>query len=142
MSNYKHILVPTDFSKPSEAAAARAAALAKACGAQLSVLHVVDYVPPGYVRSVVPDAEPGDLVKRARTALADWVKRLGLAPANQWVEVGPAKREILKIAQKKGVDLIVLGTHGERGLGRLVGSTTYAVIHDASCDALAVHAEP
>lgn len=142
MSNYKHILVPTDFSKPSEAAAARAAALAKACGAQLSVLHVVDYVPPGYVRSVVPDAEPSDLAERARTALADWVKRIGLAPANQWVEVGPAKREILKVAQKKGVDLIVLGTHGERGLGRLVGSTTYAVIHDASCDALAVHTEP
>lgn len=142
MSNYKHILVPTDFSKPSEAAAARATALAKACGAQLSVLHVVDYVPPGYVRSVVPDAEPSDLAERARTALADWVKRLGLAPANQWVEIGPAKREILKIAQEKGIDLIVLGTHGERGLGRLVGSTTYAVIHDASCDALAVHTEP
>jgi universal stress protein A len=142
MSSYKHILVPTDFSKPSETAAARAAALAKACGAQLSVLHVVDYVPPGYVRSVVPDAEESDLVERARTALADWVKRLALTPANQWVVVGPAKREILTTAQEKGIDLIVLGSHGERGLGRLLGSTTNAVIHEASCDALSVRTEP
>ena len=141
MANYNHILVPTDFSKPSEAAAARAAALAKACGAQLSVLHVVDYVLPGYIRVDVPEASERDLVERARAALADWVKRQGLTAANQWVAVGPAKRQILQTAQEKGIDLIVLGSHGERGLGRLLGSTTDAVIQEASCDALAVRTD-
>lgn len=138
MPGYKNILLPTDFSKPSEAAAARAMELAKACGAQVNVLTVVDYVPPGYVRIDLPDASAQDLAERARAALSDWVKRLGIAAANQWVEVGPAKREIIRVAKDNRVDLIVMGSHGERGLGRLLGSTTNAVLHEAECDVLSV----
>ncbi len=138
MPGYKHILLPTDFSKPSEAAATRAMELAKACGAQVSVLTVVDYVPPGYIRVDLPDASAEDLAERARAALGDWVKRLGITAAKQWVELGPAKREIIKVAKKNRVDLIVMGSHGERGLGRLLGSTTNAVLHEAECDVLCV----
>lgn len=138
MPGYKHILVPTDFSKPSEAAAMRAMELAKACGAQVSVLTVVDYVPPGYIRVDMPDASTQDLAERARAALSDWVKRLGITAAKQWVEVGPAKREIIKVAEEKRVDLIVMGNQGERGLGKLLGSTTNAVLHEAECDVLSV----
>lgn len=139
MPGYKHILLPTDFSKPSEAAAARAMELAKACGAQISVLTVVDYVPPGYIRVDLPDASALDLAERARTALGDWVRRLGITAAKQWVEVGPAKREIIRVAKENRVDLIAMGSHGERGLGRLLGSTTNAVLHEAECDVLSVH---
>lgn len=138
MPGYKNILLPTDFSKPSEAAAARAIELAKACGAQINVLTVVDYVPPGYIRVDLPDASAQDLAERARAALSDWVKRLGVAAANQWVEVGPAKREIIKVAKDNRVDLIVMGSHGERGFQRLLGSTTNAVLHEAECDVLSV----
>jgi universal stress protein A len=138
MPGYKHIMLPTDFSKPSEAAAVRAMELAKVCGAQLSVLTVVDYVPPGYIRVDMPDASAEDLADRARTALRDWVKRLGIAAAKQWVEVGPAKREIIKVAKENRIDLIVMGSHGERGLGRLLGSTTNTVLHEAECDVLSV----
>ncbi len=139
MPGYKHILLPTDFSKPSEAAAARAMELAKACSAQINVLTVVDYMLPGYVRVDLPDASAHDLAERARTALGDWVKRLGINAAKQWVEVGPAKREIIRVAKENRVDLIVMGSHGERGLGRLLGSTTNAVLHEAECDVLSVH---
>lgn len=142
MSNYNHILLPTDFSEQSEAAAARAAELAKSCGARLSVLHVVDYAPPGYIRVDAPEASAQELADRARGALADWTKKLGLETTNQWVEVGPSKREILKIAKDNDVDLIVLGSHGERGLTRLLGSTTNAVLHEAHCDVLSVRARP
>lgn len=138
MPGYKHILLPTDFSKASETAAIRAMELAKACGAQLSVLTVVDYVPPGYIRVDLPDASAEELAERARAALSDWVKRLGIAATNQWVEVGPAKREIIKVATENKVDLIVMGSHGERGLGRLLGSTTNTVLHEAECDVLSV----
>lgn len=138
MPSYKNILLPTDFSKPSEAAAARAMELAKACGAQLIVLTVVDYVPPGYIRVDLPDASAEELAERARAALGDWVKRLGIAAAKQWVEVGPAKREIIKVAKENHIDLIVMGSHGERGLGRLLGSTTNTVLHEAECDVLSV----
>lgn len=138
MAGYKHILLPTDFSKPSEAAATRTMELAKACGARISVLTVVDYVPPGYVRVDLPDASAQDLAERARATLGDWVKRLGITADKQWVEVGPAKREIIKLAKENRVDLIVMGSHGERGLGRLLGSTTNAVLHEAECDVLSV----
>ncbi len=142
MGDYTHILVPTDFSKPSEVAAARGAELAKRYGGRLSVLHVVDYVPPGYVRAEVPQASSEKLVERAGGALAEWVKRVGIAPDNKWVGVGSAKRQIIDRAKKERVDLIVMGTHGHGGLTLLLGSTTTSVIHEAPCDVLAVRAKP
>ncbi len=142
MANYRHILLPTDFSKPSEVAALRAAGLAKHYGARLSVLHVVNYVPPGYVRVDLPEASEAGLTERAEKKLADWTKGLGLKVANQWIEVGSAKREIVRIGKDNDVDLIVVGSHGERGLALLVGSTTSGVLHEAACDVLSVRAKP
>ncbi len=140
MSSYQHILVPTDFSKPSEVAVTRAAELAKFYGARLSLIHVVDYAPPGYVAVDLPVAvsSAAKLVARAQEYLADWTQRLGLTVSAQWVEVGSPKTEIVRMAKENAVDLIVLGTHGERGLGRLLGSTTNAVQHEAPCDVLSV----
>ncbi len=138
MAGYAHILVPTDFSKQSEAAAARGAELAKRYGARLSVLHVVDYVPPGYVRVEVPEASEEKLVARAGKTLADWIKRVGIAPDNAWTEVGSAKRQIIAKAKEQRVDLIVLGSHGQGGLTLLLGSTTNGVMHETPCDVLAV----
>ncbi len=142
MANYRHILLPTDFSKPSEVAALRAAGLAKHYGARLSVLHVVNYVPPGYVRVDLPEASEARLTERAEKKLADWTKGLGLQVANQWIEVGSAKREIVRIGKDNDVDLIVVGSHGEHGLALLVGSTTSGVLHEAACDVLSVRAKP
>jgi universal stress protein A len=144
MSNYQHILVPTDFSKPSEVAAGRAVELAKFYKARLSVIHVVDYVPPGYVAVELPAdlASASKLSERAEKKLAEWTQRLGLAPSNKWVEVGSPKHEIVRVAKENAVDLIVVGSHGTRGIGRLLGSTTSAVQHEASCDVLCVHANP
>ncbi len=142
MANYRHILLATDFSKPSEVAALRAAGLAKHYGARLSVLHVVNYVPPGYVRVDLPEASEAGLTERAEKKLADWTKGLGLKVANQWIEVGSAKREIVRIGKDNDVDLIVVGSHGERGLALLVGSTTSGVLHEAACDVLSVRAKP
>lgn len=140
MSSYQHILVPTDFSKPGEVAVTRAAELAKFYGARLSLIHVVDYSPPGYVAVDLPAAvgSAAKLVVRAQEYLADWAQRLGLTVSAQWVEVGSPKTEIVRMAKENAVDLIVLGTHGERGLARLLGSTTNAVQHEAPCDVLSV----
>lgn len=138
MASYAHILVPTDFSKQSEAAAARGAELAKHYGARLSVLHVIDYVPPGYVRVDVPEASEANIRARAKSALADWLKRLGLAPDNTWIELGSPRRQIVAKAKKERVDLIVLGSHGQGGLTLLLGSTTNGVLHEAPCDVLSV----
>ncbi len=144
VNSYKQILLPTDFSKPSEVAAARAVNLAKWYDSQLIVIHVVDYVPPGYAAAELPQSLASEdlLVERARDHLKKWTADHGLVDCQQIVKAGSPKGEIVAAAHNAAVDLIVMGTHGEKGLARLLGSTTQAVIHDAECDVLAVRAKP
>jgi len=143
MTIYKHILLPTDFSKPSEYAAARATTLAGHFNAKITVIHVVDYVPPSYAVPELPRALASEeaLVERARNHLTDWIKDHDLQDCNQIVVAGSPKGNIVRTARDTAVDLIVMGTHGERGLARILGSTTQAVMHDADCDVLAVRAD-
>ncbi len=143
MNSYKQILLPTDFSKPSEYAAQRAVNLANCYDSQLIVIHVVDYVPPGYAAACLPRslASEGALVDRARDHLNKWIEDNGLGDCQQVVKAGSPKSEIVSVAHDTAVDLIVMGTHGEKGLARLLGSTTQAVMHDAECDVLAVRAK-
>jgi universal stress protein A len=51
-----------------------------------------------------------------------------------------AKQEIVDFAKQAGVDLIVLGSHGRRGLAAWLGSTAAGVMHRAACDVLTVRA--
>lgn len=143
MNAYKQLLLSTDFSKPSEYAAARALNLAKCYESQLTVIHVVDYVPPGYAAAELPRSLASEdlLVERARGHLKKWVEENGLGDCRQVVKAGSPKRKIVSVAHDSAVDLIVMGTHGEKGLTRLLGSTTQAVMHDAECDVLAVRAK-
>ena len=61
------------------------------------------------------------------------------ARAEQLVDTGPTGRGIVAAAKDNGVDLIAIGTSGEGGMKRLLGSTTNAVMHDAPCDVLSIH---
>lgn len=140
MAEYRHILAPTDFSTFSENAAARAAALAGSLGAKLTLVHVVDYAPPGYLSPVMPAelTSPDTLVARASAELEQWAARLGLSAAGREIAAGSPKVEIARIARAVEADLIVIGSSGQGGLSRLLGSTTSAVLHEAPCDILSV----
>lgn len=139
MSNYTHILIPTDFSDYSRHSAAKALELRKTFDARLSVIHVVDYLPPTFITSQGGVSTSADIIERATEYLAAWCDQVGLSSAEQLVANGPAGREIVRTAKAKDVDLIVIGTSGEGGMKRLMGSTTRAVMHDAPCDVLSVH---
>ena len=141
MSNYKHLLLPTDLTEASEPVASRAQALAELTGAELTVLNVVDYVPPRWVANELPDEfrTESALVERAEAYLSTWAKKANLGTRAQRVGVGPAKRIIVDTARDIGADLIVMGTHGDRGIARIVGSTARGVLHDATCDVLVIH---
>jgi universal stress protein A len=143
VNSYKQILLPTDFSKPSEYAAARAVNLAQCYDSKLTVIHVVDYVPPGYAAAELPRSLASEelLVERARGHLEKWVEDNKLGDCQQIVKAGSPKGKIVSVARELKADLIVMGTHGEKGLARLLGSTTQAVMHDADCDVLAVRAK-
>jgi len=141
MSTYKHILVPTDFSEHSKRAVEKALELGKLFDARLSVVHVVDYLPPTYISSQSEYTSAPQIIARATAYLAEWANEVELKGAEQLVTTGTAGREIVATAKAKGADLIAIGTSGEGGIRRLLGSTTRAVMHDAPCDVLSVHCQ-
>ena len=139
----KHILVPTDLTEASAMEARKARALANVSGAKITVLHVVDYVPPRHIVHGLPEnpSSASALVKQAKSHLSKWVEEAGIEDSECVVEVGSPRRIIIDTAKERGVDLIIMSTQGERGIARIVGSTTHGVLRDARCDVLVVHPE-
>jgi nucleotide-binding universal stress UspA family protein len=136
------ILHPTDFSERSEYAFRLACSLARDHGARLLVLHVVP--PPqsvGY--GEMPVTFP--LSPDYREELEDKLRQFKSADPKLRVECrleeGFAANEILRTAQETEADLIVMGTHGRTGLGRLLmGSVAEQVVRKASRPVLTVKA--
>jgi|OpeIllAssembly_1097287.scaffolds.fasta_scaffold101067_2 universal stress protein A len=141
MGTYHHVLFATDFSPDGEVAGRKAAEIAALAGARLSLLHVVEYSAMEYAGEI-PIPENIDLDQRrvdlARGQIAELARRLGVAEAPTFVELGAPKHEIVRIAKELGIDLIVVGSHGRHGLQLLLGSTANGVLHLATCDVLAV----
>lgn len=141
MGAYRHILVAVDFGSGHEQVIARAKTLAQMEGARLSLVHVVEYLHVDLANELVlpQDVElEAQLVATAKRKLAELAAGVPGAPVGQWVEMGSTKTEILRVAELQRADLIVIGSHGRHGLGRLLGSTANAVLHGAACDVLAV----
>lgn len=139
---YATILLAHDFSAGGGKALERAAALAGTFGAQLHLLHIVEYLPPvdtsfGAVSPFEVDLTD-QMIASARKRVHALAGEQGIAVEHCWVEVGSPKLEIIRIAREIGADLIVLGTHGRHGLGLLLGSTAASVVNHAPCDVLAV----
>jgi nucleotide-binding universal stress UspA family protein len=130
------ILHPTDFSGPSRDAFDLACSLARDHGARVVVLHVLPVLLYGDLGPVLPP--PTEELEQALRELR---------PADPGVEVeyrltqGEPAREILAEARDCGCDLIVMGTHGRTGLGRLLmGSVAEQVVRKAPCPVLTVKA--
>ena len=136
---FKHILVPTDGSRLSAKAVKTAAKLAKQIGARVTGVYVIPpYVPPMYGEAAiyVPEISPKrykDLSeKEAKKALAVVeieARTAGVACKVGWVTAAQAWEGIVKQAKSKKADLIVMASHGRRGLsGLLLGSETTKVL--------------
>ncbi len=140
MGQYTHVLLAADFNPESEKVIHRAKALAANFHAKFSIVHVLEPISIAYGGEFPVDL--GDLhkelEKQAREQLTSLGEKLHVAPENQYLEVGITEKEILRIAQTQGVDLIVMGSHGRHGLALLLGSTANAVLHHADIDVLAV----
>jgi nucleotide-binding universal stress UspA family protein len=138
------ILHPTDFSRPAQAACEVAAALARDCRARLVVLHVTR--PPLASLGGMP-APPPLPVEFDREGLEEQLRRVGAAgPADRpecRLEYGEPAAGILRVASECAADLIVVGTHGRTGLGRLLmGSVAEQVVRKAPCPVVTVKAPP
>jgi universal stress protein A len=130
------ILVPTDFSRPSEQALAYARSLAQRFGASLHLLHVVNR--PLLAEGLAAEAfidESSDMVEVAQQRL----RKQAPDAASANVVFGYAAKSIVQHASQLGVDLIVMGSHGRTGIAHiLLGSVAEAVVRTAPCPVLTV----
>ena len=149
MKLYKKILVPVDGSATSVRGLREAARLAKSQDATVVLMHVVDefmaysnpdaaYFAADVAKAMLADgrrvlakakAQAQALGVRAKTVL---LERVG----------GPAANAIVREAKREGCDLIVIGTHGRRGVRRLVlGSDAELVVRNSPVPVLLVRAK-
>ena len=146
MSAYRRILVAVDGSPTSMKGLREAMRLARDGGAQLLLLHVVNELPAfasldGFVpgADLVPALREGGkrILAKARAA----AEKEGIRAKTLLRETlgGPAADSIVREARRQRADLIVLGTHGRRGLRRMVlGSDAEQVVRLAGVPVLLV----
>lgn len=134
---WRHILVPIDFSKLSLSALNVAVPLARDQGARLWLLAVVE--PATYVAGVESTAiavQTAESQRNADVRLQE-IAEQEVPPTvkvSRLVQRGRACEVITRLAQEKGMDLIVLTTHSRTGVDRfLMGSTAERVVRHAPC---------
>jgi nucleotide-binding universal stress UspA family protein len=138
---YQHILFPTDGSERSQLALTNALGLARSLGARVTALHVVpEYYPPVYEDSGPFDPEiearfEREAVNRASRFLSqvtDAADAAGVPSEAVHVTSYHTADTILKIAEERGCDLIVMSSRGRSGLASLLlGSETKKVLAHA-----------
>jgi universal stress protein A len=141
MSSVQIILHPTDFSTCSEHAFHLACSLGRDQRARLIILHVLERPVIVYTGvAMAPPAPPPVVERQAARAQLDQIQApfSGLAIERRFEEGDPATG-ILHVAEELKSDLIVMGTHGRTGLGRLLmGSVAEKVVRMAKCPVLTV----
>lgn len=141
---FRRLLVPVDFSAPSEEAWLTARRLARVIGSELVLVHVFVEGPffsegpftVSHVREVYESSRVW--VDKMLEQWATEARAEGLS-VRTLVRTGVPYREIVATAVDERADLIVMGTHGRGGVDRvLLGSVADRVIRQAPCPVLAV----
>jgi nucleotide-binding universal stress UspA family protein len=151
-SAYTHILVPTDGSDRALRALEEAVTIGGLANATIHVLYVVDdatiaeLATDAGLDDVSFDADVNRLFDRFEVVGEHAIEEIKSAAAEQRVDViteirrGIPDEEILAYVDENDIDMVVMGTHGRRGVQRyLLGSTTERVLRRASIPVLAVH---
>lgn len=147
MSGYTKVLVAVDLSDESGAIIKKAMSIC-ATGAEVHLAYVQEPMEAVYM-GVVPygpvfvgmDQVEDRLQKELKAKLESWGDAHGIAADRTHFLSGSPARELHRFADEEEVDLIVLGTHGQKGVQLLLGSTANAVLHGSACDVLAVRVE-
>jgi nucleotide-binding universal stress UspA family protein len=128
-THINRIIVPVDLSPVSRAQVTVAAAIAQALSVPVIVAHVVEpvFIPAGF-RGAMPGADASRR-EEAEEALKETVGSLGAdVRTESLLLTGEPSEEIVKFAQARGSNLIVMGLHSGGPLGPRVGSVTYRVL--------------
>jgi universal stress protein A len=142
MADYRHMLLAADFSDSGEYVIRKSKSLADRYRAKLSVIHVLDNIPmpdTAYGTLISLDEKTDDgLLEAKKLKLRQLCDHLHIHLSDCWLIWGIPKQEIVLLAEKQNIDLIIVGSHGRHGLDLLLGSTANGVLHHAKCDVMAV----
>jgi len=129
---FKHILLPTDGSELSEAAIQKGIQFAKSINAKVTGFHVIL---PFHVFTLQMErlGDTKEEYERQSKGQAEQflgvIKKAGVSCDTDYVTSSHPYEMIIKAAEKKGCDLIMMASHGRRGLqGLLIGSETHKVL--------------
>ena len=123
---YKRLLVVLDLTDESSQVLAQAQKVAAVTGGTIDVCHVLK------------KRQNADSESQARDALRGFVSGYDIPEESLLVTHGQTAAEIHHLADERGADLVVVGTHGKHGAELVTGSSANAVLHGANCDELAV----
>jgi nucleotide-binding universal stress UspA family protein len=144
MMPIKTILVPTDFGEPGRSALAYAVDLAQSVGAKVVLLHAFELPIMGFPDGVV--VATADMATRIVTAAQKALDDAVAPYRKEKVEIqslltqGDPREVVLAVAKETSADLIVMGTHGRKGIARaLIGSVTESVVRTSPVPVLTVH---
>jgi len=132
-----NILFATDFSPSAQTGLFHAVDLARRYGAVLHTVHVLPHMP--FVESAQPDPEQVEL--SAHRQLPDFMSSVSLKDVEhkELIEQGEAADVLLRLVGERTIDLIVIGTGGRKGVGKLLlGSVAEQVFRNAECPVLTV----
>lgn len=146
MNPIEKILVPTDLGNGGASALAYAVGLAKSLGAELVLLHAFELPVVGFPDgALVATADLASrIINASQKALDEAVDKYKgqSVKITQLLKQGDPREVILAVTNDMNADLIVMGTHGRRGIARaLIGSTTESVVRTSPVPVLTVHAD-
>ncbi len=140
----KRILFPTDFSEGAMNALPYAVDMVRHYGAKLYMIHVIhDLIAVSglHIPHISVDEIYKEMAAAAKKELEEFgeIERRDAKNIEYAILRGVPYEEILKFVDKNNIDLIVIGTHGRKGLDRvLFGSTAERVVRNAPCPVLTV----
>ena len=144
MAEWKRFCCAVDFSEPSRVAMREAAELTRRFGGELELVHVHPLPPPAV--DLEPEPAAPDILeitlREQREALGPWQEeaaRHAGRPVHSTLIPGIAADEIVRFARERAIDVVVIGTHGRKGLARLLlGSVAERVVREAPCAVVVV----
>ena len=144
MVEVKKILYPVDFFESSDKVLPYVKLMAEKLGAKIELIHVVrgssDFV--GFEMGTAwYSSFEGELLEGGQKAMYRFAEeRFAGLDIETTVAVGDVAEEIIKHAEKSGTDMIIIGTHGRKGLEKIMfGSVARGVVRGASCPVLTVN---
>lgn len=144
MAQFKHLLVAIDFSTPSIRALDTALELAVRLGARLTIVHTVLKIAEGVSMEGGSGYDVALYEEKSREA-QEMINNLLLdknsegVETNVVIESGRAQDQINYIADRSGADMLILGTHGRRGVNKLIlGSVAEEVLRNSNLPFLCI----